>query len=117
MKNIYLIHGWGGNPNEPMLVWLKIELEKVGHKVVVPEMPDTEHPVIEKWVGKLNESVKQINENTILIGHSIGCQAILRYLAGLSDNSKIDKIILIAPWIGVGYENHGGRRRRWHSHC
>ena len=74
----YLIHGWEGYPENCWFPWLKKQLEEKNYKVEVPEMPDTDHPKIESWVNKLKEIVIP-DEETILIGHSIGCQAILRY--------------------------------------
>lgn len=99
MKNIYIIHGWDGSPEEPMLKWLKLNLEKEGSRVAVPEMPEPDVPKIETWMGKLKETIKQPDSNTILIGHSVGCQAVLRYLETLPQNVKIAGIVLIAPWM------------------
>ena len=36
MKRVFIIHGWGGYPEEGWLPWLKKELEKNGFKVFVP---------------------------------------------------------------------------------
>jgi predicted alpha/beta hydrolase family esterase len=98
MKNVYIIHGWDGNPKEPMLEWLRLNLEKEGNQVTVPEMPEAGTPKIEIWIEKLNEIIKP-DDSTILVGHSIGCQAILRYLETLPANIKIAGIVLIAPWM------------------
>ena len=104
MKKIYLIHGWSGSPNEPMLKWLKKELEKKDFEVTIPEMPDTDEPKIIPWVNKIKSLVKNPNESVCLIGHSIGCQAVLRYLEILDKDVKIGKIILIAPWMELDEE-------------
>lgn len=98
MKNVYIIHGWGGSPNEPMLQWLKSSLEKRGFNVSIPVLPDTEAPEINAWVNKIRDTVI-LKEDVILIGHSIGCQAILRYLATIDEDIKIAGIVLIAPWV------------------
>lgn len=98
MKTVYIIHGWGGSPNEPIHRWLKSQLEEKGFEVVVPEMPHPDNPTIEDWVSKLNEVIKNPDENTVLVGHSIGCQTILRYLEQLHSTIRVGKVILIAPW-------------------
>ncbi len=72
-------------------------MEEKGYEVFVPEMPDTQHPKIAPWAGKLKEIIGEPKEDDILIGHSIGCLAVLRFLQTL-ENSKIEKVILIAPW-------------------
>lgn len=98
MKQIYLVHGWGGNPNsEAWFKWLREECKKRNYKLVIPEMPDTDYPKIDAWVGKLKEVVKNLDEDTYFIGHSIGCQGILRYLETV--NNKIGGVILVAPWM------------------
>ena len=98
MKNIFIIHRWGGKPNSDWYAWLKNELEVKGYNVSIPEMPNTEVPDIKEWVSKLNAICPTSNKDTIFIGHSIGCQAILRYLSQTSDDIKVDQLVLVAPW-------------------
>ena len=101
MKNrtVIIIHGWDGNPDEPMLNWLNDELTKKDFEVITPLMPDPESPVIKDWINKIKETAKYPGLNTYFIGHSIGCQAVLRYLETLDDDTKIGGAVLIAPWM------------------
>lgn len=101
MKRAIIVHGWSGSPEANWLPWLKAELEKDGFVVEVPAMPDADHPAIDVWVAKLGETVGHVEPETYLIGHSIGCQTILRYLSGLNGAAQITKTILVAPWIGL----------------
>ena len=98
-KRVFIIHSWGGSPDEPLYKWLKSELEKRGFKVVVPEIPEPEKPKIEVWVSKLEEIIGTPDKYTMLVGHSIGCQAILRYLEKLQPAAKVGGVVLIAPWL------------------
>ncbi len=98
MKQVYIIHGWGGTTTESWFPWLKKELENKKFKVEIPAMPNPDTPKIKEWIGRLNKIVK-VNDETILIGHSIGCQAILRFLEGLKEKQKIKAAILVAPWL------------------
>lgn len=99
MKRAIIVHGWGGTPDEGWMPWLKIELEKSGFEVLVPVMPDTNNPTIEAWVSKLGEVVGEPDQETVLVGHSIGCQTVLRYLSGI--DVSIAGAVLVAPWIGL----------------
>lgn len=96
-KRVYIVHGWDGSPKEPMHIWIKKELEKEGFEVIVPEMPNPATPVIKEWMDKLKEVIREPDEETYFIGHSVGCQGVLRYLEGI--DSKIGGVVLIAPWM------------------
>lgn len=80
MKRIIIVHQWMAGADGDWRPWLKTELQKLGYEVLVPEMPDIDTPIIEKWVGKLTEVVGKLDKDTYFVGHSIGCQTILRYL-------------------------------------
>jgi predicted alpha/beta hydrolase family esterase len=99
MSRVFLVHGWGGSPQIDWFPWAKKELEEKGYEVFSPEMPDADYPKIEPWVRKLKETVGEVRRDDIFIGHSIGCQAVERYLQTLSPGTKFDKVILIAPWV------------------
>jgi len=98
MKSVVIIHGWDGSPEEPMLQWVKGEFEKRGYKTIVPAMPHPETPTIDDWVNKLKEVFPKDGER-VLVGYSVGCQAILRLIEVLDEGEKVEKLILIAPWM------------------
>lgn len=98
-KRAFIIHGWNSSPQEGWLPWLKKELESRGFEVTAPQMPDPERPKMDAWVQKLAEVVKDINSETYLLGYSIGCQTILRYLETLPKETRMAGAILVAPWI------------------
>lgn len=103
MKNVYLIHGWGGNSEGGWFDWLKEELPKKGFKVYAFDMPNTDEPKIEEWVGYLEENIKtdEINEETYFVGHSIGCQTIMRFLEKLHKHKKVAGCVFVAGWFDL----------------
>jgi len=112
MKRVFIIHGWDGSPSEPMLRGLRRQLEENGFVVSVPEMPIPDTPEIGVWVEKLNKIVTKPDKNTYFIGHSIGCQAILRYIEKLPLGAKIGGMVFIAPWMSLkpeSFENDEAR--------
>lgn len=94
-----IVHGWDGNPDEPVLKWLRLELQKLGWEVVAPAMPNPGVPTIESWIQKLKEVIGNPSEDTILVGHSVGCQAVLRYVETLPEETRIRGLALLAPWM------------------
>ena len=103
MKRIIIVHRWSGGPNDDWRPWLKTQLEKEGYEVFVPEMPDSDTPVIEKWIGKLAMVVDALDENTYFVGHSIGCQAILRYLDAhrFEPMKTVGGAVFVAGWFDL----------------
>lgn len=101
MKRVFIIHGWGGDSRGDWFVWLGKELEDKGFAVVTPDMPDTQNPKISEWVNKIKELAGNVNEETYFVGHSMGCQAIMRYLEQLPPATKIGGAIFVAGWFNL----------------
>lgn len=95
-KKAILVHGWEGDPENNWFPWLKKELINRGYQVVVPQLPDSDHPKMEPWLKTLTEAAAEVDEETIFIGHSLGCQTILRYLETLPEGKKVGAIICVA---------------------
>lgn len=100
-KRVFIIHGWDGYPEEGWFPWLKKELEQRGFEVFVPPMPNSSELKIKEWVSFLAKIVGEPDENTYFIGHSIGCQTILRYLETLN-NERVGGAVFVAPWFVLG---------------
>ncbi len=94
--NFIIIHGIYGHPQENWFPWLKKELGSKGYAVIAPKFPTPIGQTLENWLRTLNKSEEKINNETVLIGHSLGAPFILNYL------EKTDKIIkaafLVAPY-------------------
>ncbi|WP_369308686.1 RBBP9/YdeN family alpha/beta hydrolase [Providencia rettgeri] len=79
-KKFVIIHGYTASPAKNWFPWLQSQLEALGAQVNVPEMPDALSPDPEKWQQRLQNLPFDIDEATILIGHSLGCVTALRFL-------------------------------------
>jgi len=95
-KRVFIIHGWGGGPEGACLPWLKTKLEEKGFEVVASQMPNTAVPIIKDWVNYISKLVGTPDEQTYFVGHSIGCQAIMRYLQTI--DKKVGGALFIAGW-------------------
>src|SRR4030042_5005790 len=104
-KRVFVIHGWEGYPEEGWFPWLSDELTKEGFEVKVLPMPNSAEPTIDEWMPFLAKNVGNANSNTVLVGHSIGCQTIWRYLETLGESEKIAGAVLVASWIRLNSEN------------
>ena len=98
-KRAIIIHGWGGSPEGNWFPWLAHELEGRGFEVRVPAMPDSETPNHVAWRKTLQELLPDPDESVLLVGHSLGCIAILQYLESLRADQAVGGVILVSGFI------------------
>lgn len=98
-ERIIIIHRWEGSPEGDWYPWITSQFEAKGYEVIVPMMPDPDHPLIEDWIPMLADVIDEPDMHTHLIGHSVGAQTIMRYLE--TGNEKIGKVVFVAPWFNL----------------
>lgn len=105
MKRAIIIHCWEGYPEYCWYPYVKNKLEEKGFRVEVPAFPDAENPKLEAWLPKLKEVIGEPDEDLYLIGHSLGCITIMRYLETLADDQKVGGVVFVAGFTeNVGYD-------------
>jgi predicted alpha/beta hydrolase family esterase len=102
-KVAVIVHRWEGNPKGDWYPALKKVLEKNNYRVLVPKMPHPAAPNMHAWISKLNAIIPNPSRETLLIGHSIGCQTILRWLSMLPKKEKVGNVLLVAPWMKLRF--------------
>lgn len=96
MSSIFIIHGVGGTPEETWFPWLRSELEKLGHKVIVPQFPTPEGQTLENWLATLKNYEADLGPDSILVGHSLGgC-----FVLNVAELYPIKAAFLVAPVFG-----------------
>lgn len=103
---IIVVPRWGATGQDDWYPWLGAELagSSVFSPVVVGDMPDPDEPTIAGWRARIAElagSDAAILADTILVGHSVGCQAVLHFLAGLPDSTTVRGTLCVAGWWSV----------------
>lgn len=99
MANIVIIHGTGGDPQGNWFPWLKTELEKSGHRVYVPRFPTPQKQTLETWLNVFGGYEKYLDENAIIIGHSLGAAFLLSIIEKL--DHPIKAAYLVSGFIGL----------------
>lgn len=99
LTNLFIFHGTGGHPKENWFSWLKEKLEAKGLRVFVPQFPTPEGQSLEAWLKMLEPFRNEINEDTIIVGHSLGGLFTLKLLERLERQIKL--AVLIGTPIGV----------------
>ena len=98
MSTVFIFHGIGGSPEENWFPWLKIELEKSGSTVIIPQFPDPDRPSLNEWMEHFKLYHSSLNPESILIGHSLGATFALRLLESIG--KAVKATFLVAPVSG-----------------
>lgn len=113
-----LVHGLAGKPGNHWFPWLRRELKKRGIKSQAPKLPHPFLPVRDEWVAELRDAIED-PEQTILIGHSLGCPTILYYLEKYRGKKKFPVVVLVAGFgrrfLNPKVEKLQARLLRWHD--
>lgn len=91
-KNVLLIHGFNGVP--PIFCYFKKELESKDYNVIIPEFPVKEETNIDAYFKVLDKYKEIINENLIVIAHSLGNSMFVKYIC--KNNLKVELYISLA---------------------
>jgi leucyl-tRNA synthetase len=95
---VLLIHGFEADGKGNWFPELKTALEKEGCEVFAPSMSTTMNPDFETWMKELQPFLDKLDENSIIVGHSLGSAAALHLLSGTK--KKIKKVFMVASAIG-----------------
>lgn len=99
-KNIkvLMIHGFESSGQGNWFPWMKKQLEKLGCEVFAPSMTTSHHPNLDAWMDELKPYLAKLDENSIIISHSLGSKAAVHLLENSA--TRIDKLFLVASAIG-----------------
>ena len=98
--NYIIIHGSFGSKDGNWFPWLKKQLEDKNYKVDVPQMPvGVGNQNYDNWSKELSKL--EINENTIIIAHSIAPVFVCKYL--INNKVRVKKLIFVC-----GFNNYLG---------
>jgi leucyl-tRNA synthetase len=92
-SNYVLLHGYNGRPDNTLHAGLRDHLDSLGLKYQCPVMPGAGQPKEEEQVNFVLENCK-FDENTIIVGHSLGCVVAMKVIEKL--DIKIKGLVMVA---------------------
>lgn len=106
------MHGKDADPTQKWYPWLAKEAAARHVKFSSPALPHANEPFIEEWKAKLDNL--RPGQDAVLIGHSRGGVAVLRWLEEQPKELQVLRVILVAVNSGLsghlaipGETNHG----------
>ena len=95
-KKIILLYGFGGHLQKNWFPWLVQQCEALNIQLIIPELPNTAEPELERQLTFLMENYGEtLDSDTVIIGHSLGTFLSKHFI--LASGQKISGLIDIAP--------------------
>src|SRR5262245_5715877 len=105
-KQVLFVQGGGGGTHDEWDNKLVASLEKGldgGYVVRYPRMPSEGAPDPAAWKKRIGKEVRDLGDDAILVGHSIGAAILLEYLAdGDLQHAPAGVFLIATPYIGEG---------------
>lgn len=101
------VHGYRSGPDLNFHPWIKSELEKRGHVVEIPSLPNPRNPSVQEQVEYVLNSV-EFDERTILVGHSLGTNVVMKLLEKI--DRPIHRTVLVGGFIDDNFAKKEDRR-------
>jgi len=94
-KRVIILHGTMGSPEGNWFRWLQKELQDRGYEVWLPVLPHAEQPSLREWADYVHEHAPfQLDEQTLIIGHSSG--AILALIAAQESSVSLSGVVAVS---------------------
>ncbi len=113
MKRLIVIPRWAGSSHDDWYPWLQSQLaaDDAGYEIHILDIPDWNAPDVADSVDFLLKYLPadQLDTDTVLVGHSVGCQLIIRYLAHVEAEARragravpqVGGVLCVAGWFSV----------------
>ncbi len=103
MPRLLIVPRWAGTPRSDYYPWLvgALATRPVFDSVLVADLPDPGTPRLDTWPPAISAMLGDdptVLADTFVLGHSVGCQAVLHALAALPDGARVAGVLAVAGW-------------------
>lgn len=97
-RRALIIHGWKDDPSSGWLGWIGHELEAAGYSIQAPRFETAGKPLLQTWLATLESATTWLDggEQTLIIGHSLGCFLALRMLEMYDFSRPVGGLYLVS---------------------
>lgn len=104
MIRLCIVPRWGGGPDSDFYPWLRArpEVQARFDEALSPAIEQPGEPTIHAWVDSLQQAVTpDALGRTFFLGHSVGCQGVLRFLERMPAGARAAGVLCVAGWWSV----------------
>jgi len=96
MKKVFIVHGHDSSPNQHWFSWLKKQVESIDILCEIVNLQHPKQPEHHLWIQDLKQQISPINDDVIIVAHSLGCLASLDFLSTVLHGGKLNALFLVA---------------------
>ncbi|TCB59974.1 RBBP9/YdeN family alpha/beta hydrolase [Acinetobacter terrae] len=100
MAQVNVIHGYTASPEENWYPWIQQTADQQHYSLKVLRLDPSTHPELSVWESQIDEQIEGLDENSIVIAHSLGTIAALHYLSKHLTHQRIKQLVLVAGFNG-----------------
>lgn len=102
---VLIVHGWRDDPHSGWLGWMGQELAALDYVVLAPQLDHSAKPLLRSWQAVLQPLASSLNDQSVIIAHSLGCFLTLRLLEQIKYAAPIKKVFLISGFYDAPRES------------
>lgn len=106
VASVVFVHGKDRSPSDIWYPWFGDQVRAAGMTFKAPSLTTGSTPVLAEWLAGIDAT--EPDEHTVLVGHSRGGMAVLRWLEQAPKGVKVAKVILLATNRGDDPDKAGG---------
>ena len=91
---LFVVHGYQAQVDSHWFQWLCQQFPDVETHIVA--LPDPHHPQLSAWLSALQAAIGQVDEQTVIVAHSLGCVTTLRFLSEQTEAAALGGLVLVA---------------------
>ncbi len=96
MAQVIVIHGYTASPEENWYPWFQQLAAEQHFSLNILRLDPSTHPKLSVWTSQIEQQVGRLDENSIVIAHSLGTIAAMHYLSKHLIHQRIQHLVLIA---------------------
>ena len=93
---VFIVHGYQSAPDDHWFPWLAQHIKQTGHECEIVQLQGSDQPDLATWKQNLTTQVQPLNDQTIIVAHSLGCLSTLDFLSEALNGRILKAIFLVA---------------------
>jgi predicted alpha/beta hydrolase family esterase len=97
-RSFLILHGYEGSGPAHWQSWLADRLRRAGEDVAYPDLPDPEAPRLPAWRAALEDALRALPGEPVVLCHSLACILWLHHCADRPRHGgAAERVLLVAP--------------------